>query len=164
MNISAIAAVSTQGALGKDNKLLWHIPEDFKWFKDKTKNTSVVMGRKTYESIGKPLVKRNNYILTRNEKYTAPIGAIALYSKEHFFDTFKDTDEEIFIIGGGEIYKQMFPYINKMYLTVVDINVDGDTFFPEIDFKEWDNVYYRESSDHNYKYTFNIFRRNVLIL
>jgi len=159
MNISVIAAVSRHRVLGSGNKLLWHISEDFKWFRAKTKGSIVVMGRKTYDSIGKPLVKRENYILTQNKNYIAPDKTNVLYSVDDFLDTFRNTEDEIFIIGGGKIYKQIFPYINKMYLTIIDITVDGDVFFPKINFKQWEHIYYRESSDNNYEYTFNIFER-----
>jgi dihydrofolate reductase len=159
MSVSAIAAISKHGVLGRGNQLLWHISEDFKWFKRQTKNKVVVMGRRTYESIGKPLVKRDNYVMTRNDDFVPPKGISVIRSLDEFVAKFRGMKEEVFVIGGEQIYRLTLPYVDKIYLTVIDTAVDGDAFFPEIDIEEWNQTFCKESSDNNYKYTFYVFDR-----
>ncbi len=153
MKISIIAAIAKNRELGKNNKLLWRIPEDLKRFKALTLNHPVIMGRKTYESIGHTLPNRTNIIITRNIHYIAPNCKIfdSLEKSINFAKTIER--DEIFIIGGGEIYKQALPHANKLYLTIVQSSFDADTFFPE--YSEFKNVVYKkESKDKNYSYTF----------
>jgi len=151
--ISAIAAIGQNRELGKNGKIPWHIPEDFAYFKKITSGHPVIMGRKTFESIGKPLSDRTNIIVTRNTDFKAA-GCIVVDSiekaieeagKHPAFSAGKD-QEEIFVIGGGEIYKQAMPYIDKLYLTVVKGSFEADTFFP--DYSEFDKVLKREDMDN----------------
>lgn len=144
-HINIIAALQTSDrALGKDNDLLWKIAPDLKRFKELTTGHPIIMGRKTYESIGHPLPNRTNIIITRNPNYKAP-GCIVATSLEDALTKAKEKDqEEIFIIGGSEIYTLALPHTDKLYLTIVDDTKDGDVFFPE--YSEFTQEVFRE--DH----------------
>lgn len=131
--ISIIAAIGKNRELGKNGELIWRIPEDMRHFKEVTNGHPVIMGRKTFESIGKPLPGRNNIIITRNVDYAAP-GCIIVQSIEKAIkEAKKRNQEEIFIIGGGEIYKLAMPLTDRLYLTIVDASADADTYFPSFD-------------------------------
>ena len=133
--ITIIAAVSENNVLGKNNKLIWHIPDDLKRFKKLTSGHSVIMGRKTFESITKPLPERKNIILTRNKNYKAKDTLIAHNVKEAI--NISENDNQPFIIGGGEIYKLFMNISNKIELTRIHKSYDGDAFFPEILEEKW---------------------------
>ena len=132
---SIIVAVAENDAIGYDNHLLWHISEDLKRFKNLTIGHHIIMGRKTYDSIGKPLPGRVNVIISRQENLKIE-GCIVVKSLEESFE-FAKNDSEVFIIGGGEIYKQALPIVDKIYLTRVHAGFAGDTFFPELNLSEW---------------------------
>lgn len=158
--ISIIAAISENRVIGNENKLLWHIPEDMKRFKKLTTGHAVIMGRKTYESIGKPLPKRTNIIITRDEDYKTE-GCLVVHSlaeairlaKELPADAKAMAGKKIFIIGGGQIFEQAIKLADKLYLTTVEGEFAGDTFFPDYaNFKKI--VYEKKSQDNNYRYTF----------
>jgi dihydrofolate reductase len=137
MIVSIIVAISENHVIGKDNKLLWHLPKDLKHFKDITTGHTVIMGRKTYDSVGKPLPKRRNIIITRQ-----PIiieGCEVVNSIEAALALCKSEDE-VFVVGGAEIYKQSLKLTDRIYLTVVHKDFDGDSLFPEIDKTEWKEV------------------------
>jgi len=138
--ISSIVAVSQNNVIGKDNTLIWHLPADMNYFKNKTAGHCVITGRKNYESIPekyRPLPNRTNIVITRQKNYDAP-GAIVVESLEAALKKAVDTgDEEIFIIGGGEIFKQSMHLADKLYVTKIHHTFDGDTYFPEIDSKFW---------------------------
>ena len=121
--------------IGVDGDLPWHIPEDLKNFKAITMGKPLLMGRATYESIGRPLPGRRNIIITRQTDYQVD-GADVFLSPESALATIDDT-EEVMIIGGGEIYEAFFDKVKRIYITYVEKNVDGDTFFPEIDYNFW---------------------------
>ena len=133
--ISCIAALSASThAIGADNKLLWHLPDDLKRFKRLTKEHPVIMGRATFESIheiiGGPLPDRTNIVVTRDPEYDAD-GAITVTSIDAALTRAQKEDtDEIFVIGGGQIYEAALPYTNRLYLTLIDEEKDGDTFFP----------------------------------
>jgi dihydrofolate reductase len=135
MTISIIVAVAENDAIGFDNHLLWHISEDLKRFKSLTTGHHVIMGRKTYESVGKPLPGRVNIVISRQENYRVD-GCLVANSFEEALELAK-LDSEVFIIGGGEIYKQALPITDKIYLTRVHAGFAGDTFFPELNLSEW---------------------------
>ena len=138
--ISLIVAVGDNNVIGKDNALIWHLPADMKFFKEKTTGHCIITGRKNYESIPekfRPLPNRTNIVITRQSDYAAP-GAIVVNSVEAALEKAKATgDEEIFTIGGAEIFKQSLSYADKIYLTVIHHSFEGDVFFPEIDKNEW---------------------------
>lgn len=151
--ISIIAAIGENRELGKDNKLLWHIPEDFARFKKITSGHPVIMGRTTYESIGKPLPQRLNIIVTRNKDYKIKKCKIC-YSLEEAINLAKEKDEkEIFIIGGGQIYEQGIKFADKLYLTIVEGLYEADTFFPN--YSKFSKTTYKKKGKFNqYRYTF----------
>lgn len=136
--ISIIVAVSKEWAIGKENRLLWHIPEDLQYFKEVTSGHPIIMGRKTWESIGRALPNRKNIVITSST--SLKIDGVEIYnSLEAAISAAKEHDSnELFIIGGGAIYSQAMEVSNRLYLTVVDQNIsDADTFFPKIDLTEW---------------------------
>jgi dihydrofolate reductase len=135
MTVSIIVAIAKNNAIGKDNKLLWYLPNDLKHFKDVTTGHTVIMGRKTYDSVGKPLPKRRNIIITRQA--ISIEGCEVVNSLEAALALCKDEDE-VFIVGGAEIYRQAIPLTDRIYLTIIDQEFEGDSFFPELDPAEWE--------------------------
>jgi len=134
--ITIIAAISTNNALGKDNQLIWHLPADLKRFKKVTLGHHIIMGRKTFESLGKPLPNRTTIIITRNKNYTQS-GCIVVNSLNEAIEAAK-ADTNPYILGGAEIYKQAMSIADKLDLTLVHQSFDADAFFPEIDFNLWE--------------------------
>lgn len=140
MTISFLLAASENNVIGKDNKLPWHLPNDLKFFKNTTWGMPVIMGRKTFESFGKPLSGRRNIVITRNKDWKAE-GVEVAGSIDEAVELAKQSDvKEVFIIGGGEIFKTYFPKADRIYLTRIHHSFDGDAFFPAIDEKEWQLV------------------------
>jgi dihydrofolate reductase len=135
MNFAAVVAHDKNRLIGGNGKILWHLPEDLKNFKKLTLNSIVIMGRKTFESIGKPLPKRLNVVLTKDKDFR-PNNCIVY---DDIRDVIRDFAEEyqVFVIGGGEIYKQFFPHIKRIYVSLVDGEYVGDTYFPEYNSDEW---------------------------
>ena len=159
--LTLIAATSTNNALGKDNQLVWHLPDDFKRFKALTSNHFIVLGRKTFESFPKPLPNRTHVIITRNRNYEAPEGCIVVSSLEKAIEVCPK-EEEVFIIGGGEIYKQSIDVADKIELTRVHTEVEADTFFPEIDPKKWKVVFeeqHLKDEKHAFDFTFITYQK-----
>lgn len=139
-------------AIGRNNKLLWNIPDDLKHFKKITTGHAVIMGRKTFESIGRPLPNRANIIITRDKNFKAA-GCIIYHSLDEALDFAKQKNEEIFIIGGGQIYEQALPYADKLYLTIIDDEPKADTFFP--DYLKFKNIISEENKKYDkIKYKF----------
>ena len=145
IKVSIIVVVAKNFAIGKNNRLLWHIPADLKRFKKITRGHQIIMGRLTYESLpNKPLPDRMNIVITDRPGETFE-GCKTVYSIEEALGLCNES-EESFIIGGGSIYRQFLPYCNKLYLTMVDQDAEGDTYFPQIDLSQWKLV---EREDHN---------------
>lgn len=150
--VSIVVAMSkNRRAIGSGGKLLWHIPDDLKRFKEITRGHPVIMGRKTFESIisylGKPLPGRSNIVVTRNKDYHFE-GTIIVHSLEEALNRARELDtEEIFIGGGSEIYKQVLPYADRLYLTLVDDEPEADSFFP--DYSEFTHVIEKETRDRD---------------
>lgn len=140
MSISIIVAVDNNNVIGKDNALIWHLPADMKFFKEKTTGHCIITGRKNYESIPlkfRPLPNRTNIIVTRQTDYDAP-GALVVSSIENALDKAKElSNDEIFIIGGAEIFKQSMNLADKLYITHIHHSFEGDVYFPEINKNEW---------------------------
>ncbi len=134
--ITIVAAIGNNNTLGKDNQLLWHLPKDLKHFKTLTENHPVVMGRKTFESIGKALPNRTNIVVSRKENWFQE-GILIVSTLKEALKFAKKIDENVFVIGGGEIYKQTLDLADKLEITHVDANLEADTFFPKIDLKIW---------------------------
>lgn len=137
--LSSIVAIANNNAIGKDNKLMWHISEDLKYFKRVTLGHAVVMGYNTFVSIGsKPLPSRRNIVVTTRKQEGTYDGVEYFSSMEKAIEAAKQNDDEPFIIGGGLLYKAAMPYVDKLYITEVDTEVEGaDVFFPEIDLDIW---------------------------
>ena len=140
MRISIVAAIGKNGEIGMEGNLPWSLPEDQKYFKKLTRNHTVIMGRKTFESIlnyiGRPLPERKNIIVTRNPNYRAPDGCVVVNSLEDALRVVED-ESETFIIGGAEIYAQALPIVERMYITAIDKEFSADAFFPKIDLSKW---------------------------
>lgn len=161
MTISIIVAVDENNVIGKDNALIWHLPADMKFFKEKTTGHSVITGRKNYESIPekfRPLPNRTNIIITRQKNYHAP-GAIIVGSIDEAIEKAKQTgDEEIFIIGGAEIFQQSMHLTDKLYLTKIYHSFEGDVYFPMINSNEWKETEYKKGIvDEKNKYPHDFF-------
>lgn len=158
--ISLVVATSKNNGIGKNNQLLWHLPNDLKFFKSTTSGHTVIMGRKTYESIGKALPNRRNIVITRQHDFH-PENVEIVNSLEKAIQACQ-SEEEIFIIGGAEIYRQTLPIADRLYLTKVDVELEADAFFPPIQFEEW-NILEHEShladEKHAYNYEFLILER-----
>ncbi|TNF27303.1 MAG: dihydrofolate reductase [Deltaproteobacteria bacterium] len=143
--ISVVVAIGNNGEIGNKGQLLWHLPADLKKFKQTTMGHHMIMGRKTFESIGKPLPGRTTIIVTRNKDY-AVNGCLVTSSVEEAIEVAKQAGEqEVMIVGGGEIYKQSLPLAQRIYLTEVDFVGEADTFFPRVDTQNWDVI---ETEDH----------------
>ena len=136
--ISLIVAASTNNAIGKANQMLWHLPEDFKFFKNTTWGMPIIMGRKTFESIGKPLPGRMNIVITSNTDWKIDGVQVAANIDDAIKLAETANAKEIFITGGGEIYKQTIVIADKIYITKVNTIIDGDVYFPEIDETVWE--------------------------
>ena len=163
MKVSIIVATSLNHAIGKDNQLLWHLPADLKFFKRTTMGCPVVMGRKTFQSIGRTLAGRQNVVITRDKSFNADnqfdltvVGSIdEALVKLH-------AEKEVFIIGGGEIYKQSIYSVDTIYITLVNTVIDGDVYFPEIDKSKFDLAWEEKhlvDEKNKFDYTFQKFER-----
>ena len=134
--IALIAALADNGVIGKDGDLPWHIPEDLKHFKAVTMGKPIIMGRKTFTSIGKPLPGRTNVVLTRKEDFAAD-GVQVVHSLAEAFSAAQAEAEEIMVIGGAQVYEEALPRADRLYLTYVHQTVEGDTYFPSFNEGEW---------------------------
>jgi dihydrofolate reductase len=150
MNINIVVAIAANNAIGKNNKLLWHLPKDLRHFKELTTGHTVIMGRKTFDSVGKPLPNRRNIVVTRQNIQID--GCEVVNSLEAALELAKG-EAELDIIGGAEIYKQAMPLTNYIYLTIVHQDFDADTFFPEIDYSKWQELN-REDHEPDEKHAF----------
>ena len=158
--ISIIVAMGRNRAIGRDNSLVWHLPADLKHFKETTMGKPLIMGRKTFESVGKPLPGRTNVVVTRSKEFSAP-GCIIADSLEQALSKV-DGEPEIFIAGGGEIYRQAIPLTDKMYITIIDHDFDADTHFPKFSEKEWKIVeenYQPANQKNQYPMVFRTYER-----
>jgi dihydrofolate reductase len=165
MIISLIAALSKNRVIGKDNDLPWHLPDDMKYFMQTTKEHFVIMGRRNYDSIPekfRPLPNRTNIVITRQKNFSAP-GCLITSSVDEAIEKVRNAGEkEVFIIGGAEVYSLGFPLSNRLYLTEIDAEVDGDTFFPEFDRNSWteiSRVHHDKDSRHAYAFDFVIYEK-----
>ncbi|KQB38433.1 dihydrofolate reductase [Flavobacterium aquidurense] len=158
--IIMIAAVAENNALGKDNELVWHLPNDFKRFKSLTTNHHIIMGRKTFESFPKPLPNRVHVVITRQKDYN-PEGCIVVDSIENAIAACPE-NEDSYIIGGGEIYNLALPYTDIIEITKVHHTFEADTFFPKVNSNEWQLVESEENfkdDKHLYDYTYETYIR-----
>ncbi|EGQ9766285.1 type 3 dihydrofolate reductase [Vibrio alginolyticus] len=159
MIISMIAAMADNRIIGKDNQMPWHLPADFAWFKRCTMGKPVIMGRKTYESIGRPLPGRLNIVISRDETLKIE-GVTTVTSIEQALDVAGDV-EEVMIIGGGAIYASCLPMANKLYVTHIEAAIDGDTQFPDWgdEFKETYSEMYQADEKNAYNMRFTVLEK-----
>ncbi len=158
--ITLIAAAGENNELGKDNDLVWHLPDDFKRFKKLTTGHHIIMGRKTFESFPKPLPNRTHLVITRNLKYQKE-GALIMHSLDEALLKAQN-DPQPFVIGGGEIYKLAMERADKIELTRVHGNFEADTYFPEIDMDKWrliSEVKHEKDEKHNYSFSYLTYER-----
>ncbi|MBI2651821.1 type 3 dihydrofolate reductase [Candidatus Woesearchaeota archaeon] len=163
MIISLIAAMGKNRVIGKNNSLPWKLPADMEYFKKLTKGKPVIMGRKTFESMGKALPNRINIIITSNKNYKAKDCVIVHSIKEALKSAGNKNNEEAMVIGGAKIYEEFLPIANKVYLTVIDEDFDGNIYFPDFSRKEWKETKREEHESDKvnpYKYAFLVFERN----
>ncbi len=160
--ISLIVATSTNNAIGKNNQLLWHLPNDLKYFKNITWGMVVIMGRKTFEAVNRPLPGRVNIVITNQENWHTE----NVWKASSLEDALKQAEntncKEIFIIGGGEIYNQGLPLAEKIYMTRVHTEIEGDTFFPVIEESKWhlhEQVDFDADEKHVFKYSFQVWKK-----
>jgi dihydrofolate reductase len=167
MILSHVVAVSENNAIGVKNDLPWSIPEDLKFFKEKTLNSVIIMGRKTYESIGRPLPKRTTIVISKTSKVSDyPAGVLVAPSIPAAIElaqplALKNNQEEVFIVGGGEIYRQSLDLVDKVYLTRVHLSVEADAYYPEISNINFKINSEKPSKDDKYAYTFYEYERKA---
>jgi dihydrofolate reductase len=152
--LSIIVAVSENNVIGKDNDLIWKLPRDMKHFKETTTGHCIIMGRKTFESNGRPLPNRTNIIITRDKDFKAE-ACVVVHSLEDAIKEAKD-DSEAFIIGGGVIYELTMPIVDRVYLTKIHHSFEGDTFFPELNMNEWNIIeerFFEPDEKNEYPFT-----------
>ena len=162
MIISAIVAISSNYGIGLDNQLLWHLPDDFRFFKQITTGKPIIMGRKTFGSIGRPLSKRTNIILTRNEAYEQE-GCEVVHSVLDAFRVIGEDVEEVCVIGGDQIYHLFMPYLNRLYVTHVSADMmEADTFFPQFLDDGWVEIFREHhpvDETHAYPFDWVVYER-----
>jgi len=159
--ISLIACMTKERIIGNKNRMPWHLPADLQHFKKHTIQKPVIMGRKTFESIGRPLPNRKNIILTSHHDYDQE-NIIVERTIENIIEKYQDYPELMFI-GGGQVYQQVLPYANRLYLTIIDAIIQGDTYFPEYNKTEWrviEKSYYNKDEKNQYNLKFMILEKN----
>lgn len=155
-----IAAIGKNRELGRDNKLLWSLKGDMKFFKDKTTNYTIIMGRKTFESLGRLLPNRKHVVISSSNNFPKEVD---VYNNiESLLSHYKDTSEELFIIGGAKIYNEFINYVDKMYLTLVDEEFTADVFFPLFNENEWTKEVLSENEENNLKYKHVLYEKKTL--
>lgn len=162
MKISIIVAMDRHRLIGRDNRLPWHLPADLKHFKQITMGKPIIMGRKTHESIGKPLAGRTNIVVTGNPAYSAR-GCVVVRSLSAAIDAARGADE-IIIIGGARMYEQAMPLTHRIYLTQVQGDFEGDTWFPRIDWDEWQETQrdtHKADENNSYPYAFVVLEKKT---
>jgi len=159
--VTIVVAIGKNNGIGSGNQMLWHLPKDLKHFKDTTSGYPVIMGRKTFESIGKVLPNRTNIVISRKGDWFEE-GVLIVGSIKEAVKFAKKIDENVFIIGGGNIYKQTMDIADKLEVTVVDAELEADTFFPKIDLKIWkktNEVCHEKDEKNPYDFCFQTFER-----
>lgn len=162
MTISLVVAASENNAIGKNNQLIWHLPNDLKFFKNTTWGFPVIMGRKSFESVNKPLPGRTNIVITTNPDWRAETVIVVNNLKDAIQKAAETNSKQIFIIGGGEIYKQSMDIADSIFITRVHADLEGDTFFPVIDKSKWkltSNQDFEADEKHAYSYSFQIWEK-----
>ncbi|MEH6888388.1 dihydrofolate reductase [Bacillus sp. JJ864] len=159
--ISLLVAMDKNRLIGKENQLPWHLPADLAYFKKVTMGHPIIMGRKTFESIGRPLPGRTNIILTRNQNYEME-GCKVIHSIDDVKKMDEHMNEELFVIGGAEIFKEVLPFADRLYITQIEEVFEGDTFFPEINYNEWEEISVTQGvtdEKNPYTYAYHVYGR-----
>lgn len=159
--INVIVAKASNNVIGAKNDLIWHLPNDLKHFKNLTSGHPIIMGRKTFESLGRPLPNRTNIVVTRDKDWQAE-NIEKEFSLEKAIESAKKINEDIYIIGGGNIYKQAMEFADVLYITEVHHEFEGDTYFPEIDEEIWEEVArenFMKDEKHPYAYSYVTYKR-----
>ncbi|MBO9672348.1 MAG: dihydrofolate reductase [Sphingobacteriaceae bacterium] len=160
-SLAIAVAIGENYAIGKNNQLLWHMPADLKFFKQTTSGHTVIMGRKTFDSVGRPLPNRRNIVITRDTQLKIE-GVEVVNSLNKALEVTKTEEKPVFIVGGAEIYKQALPQTQTLYLTTIHHHFDADTFFPEINRNEWKVISsetHKADEKNKYDYTFEVLER-----
>ena len=147
--LSIIVAMSKNNVIGKDNQLIWQISEDLKNFKRLTTGHTIIMGRNTFESLGRVLPNRKHIVFSRDINYQIKDANVKVVHDIAEIEKYINSNEEAFVIGGEAIYRLLLPYVNKMYITYIDEKFDGDTYFPEIDYSKWNVIDKKEKTEDN---------------
>ena len=161
MGLSIVVAMDNNGLIGKDNQLPWHLPADLAYFKKITMGKSILMGRKTYDSIGRPLPNRRNIVITRNTKIM--ITGCEVVSSIDEARLLTENEKEIMVIGGASLCEQLLPKVNRLYITRIDSEFEGDIYFPTYDASSWRQVSFESHPNdisNNYYYHFIVLERN----
>jgi len=162
MKITLIAAMAENRVIGRDNALPWHLPADLARFKQRTEGHVVIMGRRTFESVGRPLPNRRSIVITRKRDFHPPGAEIARSLAEALERARESKQDEVFILGGAEIYALALPDVDRLELTIVHADVSGDTFFPECDLSEWtliDQQRHEADDRHAHAFSFRTYER-----
>ena len=155
--LSIIVAKAKNNVIGKDNKMIWHLPEDMKRFRKITENHVIIMGRKTFESLGKVLPNRKHVVMTHSKDLRINDENVEIVNSIDELKKYIDSNEECFLIGGAMMYNLLMPYTNKIYMTELDKNFEGDTVFPKLDENKWKEIEREEGTPdgiNNFKYEF----------
>jgi dihydrofolate reductase (trimethoprim resistance protein) len=148
--------------IGKNNDIPWRLPKEWQYVRKTTMGHPIIMGRKNYESIGRALPGRRNIILTRDQAYSAE-GCEIVHSAEDAIKVCQNEDE-IFVFGGEQVYNLFLPYVGKMYITIIDYEFDGDTYFPKVNFEEWNEVFVQKGitdKENPYSYYYYVYEKRV---
>lgn len=167
MRKTLIVAMARNRVIGRNNKLPWYLPEDLRYFKEVTMHKPIIMGRRTFESIGRPLPGRLNIVVTSDTNWSCPAGAARAGNLDEAFRRAQaqaelDGVDEMVVIGGGQLYKEALPLMDRLYITQVHADVEGDVYFPEVDWDEWEEVAAQEqgaSEQNPYSYSFVVYDR-----
>lgn len=160
--LSIIVAKAKNNVIGKNNEIIWNIPEDLKRFKELTTDHTIIMGRKTFESLGKILPNRKHIIFSQNPDFRVNDENVEIVHSMLQIQQYIESKEEVFVIGGAMIYNLLMPYVNKMYVTCIDKEFDGDAFFPRIDENKWrivEKIQGQKDENNNLDYEFVTYKR-----
>lgn len=164
MTIALVVATGLNNAIGKDNRLLWHLPDDLKFFKRITLGHPIVMGRSTFDSVGKALPGRRNVVITRQKELELP-GCEVVHSPQEALERIKDSDT-VMIVGGEDIYRLFLPHANRVYRTLVQVSPEADRFFPELPAGEWkltEEEHHPADEKHRYPFSFQVWERGAYL-
>ena len=158
MSFSIIAAIGKNNELGKDNNLIWHLPNDLKFFKETTTGKTIIMGRRTFESLPKMLPGRRHIVLSKSDDFNDEV--LVFHNLEDLLKYFEDSKEELFVIGGASIYKSFLDYADKLYLTEIEASCkEADAYFPDFNKEDFDREVLKENSDNEINYIHVLYKR-----